>query len=265
MVAGQQEALCAIHGRSTTRIAGPAGTLQGGSPLNRIAPCLGLIAAVYGLAGDAAFAQTPPPVPASPSAGISPPRLGGYVQIRESWEKKPGLTGLLNRVRLAAEGRLPERFRYRVMVEFEASGTARTAAIPSLRDAYVRWALDRVALQAGQFKTPFSNYFLTSITAIETLDRPAVVDTLATKRDLGVMAEGSPLSGLTLSFGVFNGEGQNLPVNRDSTVLLVARAVGRPFSQLQVGASGASYGGDSTRLGLEGSVEERGMLVRGEW
>ena len=108
--------------------------------------------------------------PAAPApAVIAAPRLGGYVQERETWQSKVGLTSTLNRVRLSADGPLPDRLTYRVTVELEAGGSARTAATPSLRDAYIRWtANDRLALQAGQFKTPFSRTYLTSITLLET-------------------------------------------------------------------------------------------------
>jgi hypothetical protein len=122
-----------------------------------------------------------------------------------------------------------------------------------------------LAVQAGQFKTPFSRNFVTSLTLIETVDRPSVVDTLATKRDLGAMVEYLPRPEASLSLGVFNGEGQNLPANRDSTVLVVSRAVVRPLSQVSLGASGAAYEGDSTRWGFEASVEQHGALLRAEW
>jgi hypothetical protein len=217
-------------------------------------------------------AQAPPAAPADTSrpasganSGVTPPRLTGYVQARATLEKQIGLTATLNRVRFGFDGSLPNRFTYRVMAEFQSSGNARTAAIVSLRDAYVRWTRDRYAVQAGQFKTPFSRNFVTSLALLETADRPAVVDTLATRRDIGVMAEYLPSPEATFSAGVFNGEGQNLPANRDSSVLFVSRAVWRPLSQLSVGASGAAYESDSTRWGFEVNYEDRGAVVRAEW
>ncbi|MBI1797452.1 MAG: hypothetical protein HYR74_10420 [Candidatus Eisenbacteria bacterium] len=198
-------------------------------------------------------------------AAIAPPRLGGYLQARETWQENVGLTSTLNRVRLSVEGALPNRFAYRVAVELEAGGGARTAATASLRDAYVRWTDAWLALEAGQFKTPFSRDYVTSLTTLETIDRPVVVDSLATKRDIGVMAEASAGNVATLSAGVFNGEGQNIPANRDSTVLWVGRGVVRPVSQVTLGASGAAYGSDSTHWGFEASVEQNGLIARGEW
>jgi phosphate-selective porin len=237
--------------------------------VSALAVVLVLAAARAAGAQSAAPPDTTPHVPA-PSAApasptISPPKLTGYMQARATVEKEIGLTATLNRVRFGAEGSLPNRFAYRVMVEYEASGNARTAAGVSLRDAYIRWTRDGLAVQAGQFKTPFSRNFVTSLSLLETVDRPAVVDTLATKRDIGVMAEYLPRPEASLSLGVFNGEGQNLPANRDSTVLFVSRAVLRPMAQLSVGASGAAYESDSTRWGFEASYEEHGAIVRGEW
>lgn len=219
---------------------------------------------VFSVRSLSAQPAAPPPAAAA-SAGIAPPKLGGYVQARGTFEKKVGFTATVNRARAGFDGTLPNRFTYRVMIEFEAGGGARTAAAVSLRDAYIRWTRNWLALQAGQYKTPFSRNFVTSLSLLETADRPAVVDTLATKRDLGLMAELTPLPEAALSIGVYNGEGQNLPANRDSTTLLVARTVVRPFSQVQVGASGATYEGDSTRWGFEASFEQHGALLRAEW
>jgi len=231
------------------------------------------IVLVFAAARDAgAQSATPPPAappvtaPASAaSPGISPPKLSGYVQARATAEKRVGLSATVNRVRFGADGSLPNRFTYRIMVEYEAGGNARTAAAVSLRDAYIRWTRNALAFQAGQYKTPFSRNFVTSLALLETVDRPSVVDTLATKRDIGVMAEYLPRPEASLSLGVFNGEGQNIPANRDSTVLVVSRAVVRPFSQLSLGASGATYERDSTRWGFEASVEQSGALLRAEW
>ena len=127
------------------------------------------------------------PLPITPA--VSPPRLDGYIQVRESAQSGTGLTATLNRVRLSADDALPSHFTYRSLVEYEVAGTATTAATVSLRDAYIRWTLTPLAITAGQFKVPFSRQFITSITLIETADRAAVVDAFAPKRDIGVMAE----------------------------------------------------------------------------
>jgi phosphate-selective porin O/P len=202
--------------------------------------------------------------PGSGSAVVAPPRVSGYIQAREAWQDHLGLSASLNRARIGVDGALPSRFSYRVLVEFEAPATGRTPAAVSLRDAYIRWAYAPWALTIGQYKTPFSREYLTSITAIETADRATVVDTLAPKRDLGAMGEVAIGSYATLALGVFNGEGQNASGNRDSTVLAVGRVTLRPLAQATLGGSLARYGPDSLRYGAEVSLEHRGWLLRGE-
>ena len=185
------------------------------------------------------------------------------MQVRETWQEPTGLTASLNRVRLSADGSLPHAFSYRVLVEYESASGPRTAAAVALRDAYVRWTHAPWSISAGQFKTPFSREYLTSITAIETADRSTVVDTLATKRDVGVMGECAAPWGAA-ALGVFNGEGQNATLNRDSTLLVVSRLSARPLAELTVAGSVAAYGDDSTRYGAEASIERSGGLLRGE-
>lgn len=197
---------------------------------------------------------------------VPAPKLGGYIQARETYMDGPGLTASLNRARLSVDGTIAGGFSYRVLVEYEVPATTGTAAAGvSLRDAYIRWTRPNLTLTAGQFKVPFSREFITSITVIETADRAAVVDALAPKRDLGVMAEYNWRSTLTLSAGAFNGEGQNQPVNRDSTVMTAARLALRPIPYLTVAANIARTGSDSARYGGDAALEYRGALLRFEF
>jgi phosphate-selective porin len=91
-----------------------------------------------------------------------------------------------------------------------------------------------------------------------------VVDSLAPKRDIGVMGEYSHRQ-VSLWAGVFNGEGQNLTVNPDSTLLGVARAAVRVVSELSLGINGARYFGDSTRYGVDAAYEDARVTVKGEY
>ncbi|HTC24489.1 MAG TPA: porin [Gemmatimonadales bacterium] len=192
-------------------------------------------------------------------------RVGGYIQARETYRSDTRLTATLNRARLSADGSLPAGFTYRVLVEYEAGGTATTAASVSLRDAYVRWTRQAFSVTAGQYKTPFSPEYIMSITQVETADRAAVVDSIATKRDIGVMAQYTVGSYGTLAVGIFNGEGQNRIVNVDSSSLIVARVAARPIPFVTLGANIGAYAGDSTRYGVDASAEYRGLLARGEF
>ncbi len=222
------------------------------------------------LAAALAAADSALPVPADdgavaiPSAVPGPPRMFGYIQFRSTYQDGPGLTNSLNRARLGAEGALPQHIRYRVLVELEAVGIAGTTANVSLRDAYMKWTHGPFAVTGGQYKTPFSRSYLMSITALETADRAMVVDTLAPKRDIGLMAEYTD-PWVTLSTGVFNGEGQNIGVSRDSSSLLVSRAVVHLLPGMDLGADGAWNGERWQRYGLEADLEWRGALLRGEW
>ena len=114
----------------------------------------------------------------------------------------------------------------------------------------------------GQYKTPFTREFITSLADIETADRSTVVDSLAPKRDIGVMADYAFGSDATVYLGVFNGEGQNITANADSSLLIVGRVTGRPVPFLTLGANVADYGGDSTRYGVDISIEYMGAIVR---
>ena len=193
----------------------------------------------------------------------APPRVGGYVQVRESYVEPTRLSATLNRARFSLDGSLPARFSYRFLVELEAGATARTAGTVSLREAIARWSAAPFAVQTGQFKTPFSREYLIPVPALETPDFAAVVDTLAPKYDLGLMGEYSAPA-LTLSAGVFNGEGQNAGLNRDSTLLAVARLGVRPLPQLSLAGSLARYSPDSLRYGADATLEHDGVMVRGE-
>jgi len=164
-----------------------------------------------------------------------------------------------------AEGTLPGGFSFRVMPEYEAGGSATQAASVSLRDAYIRWTRDAFAVTVGQVKTPFSPEFITSITQIETADRATAVDSLAPKRDIGLMAEYAVGTWANLQAGVFNGEGQNRIVNVDSTNLVVGRVSVRPVPYLTVGGNAAHWSTDSTRWGADAELEWQGLSLKGEY
>jgi hypothetical protein len=120
-------------------------------------------------------------------------------------------------------------------------------------------------VQVGQFKSPFTREFIVSLTEVETADRAFVVDTLAPKRDLGLMADYALGGRATLAIGIFNGDGQNVTANPDSSLLGVARATYRPVPFLVVGANAARYFADSTRYGVDASLESPWGVVRGEY
>jgi hypothetical protein len=185
------------------------------------------------------------------------------LQAREVYQSGVGLTGSINRARLAASGSLVEAFTWRMQGEFRTGSVGTGRASVSLQDAYLRYNSGQWAIQAGQFKTPFSREFITSLADLETADRSAAVDSLAPKRDIGVMGEYN-FAWLTVMGGVFNGEGQNVNANADSTVLGVARMAVRPVTGLSMAINAARYFGDSTRYGIDVAYEPRWGALKGE-
>jgi hypothetical protein len=206
-----------------------------------------------------AVAQTP--------ASTSPPlvKLSGYLQARETYQENVGLTGTINRARLAASGNAAGNFTWRLQGEFRTGSVGTGKASVSLQDGYVRWAKNGVGVQLGQFKTPFTREFITSLAELETADRSTVVDSLAPKRDIGVMADYALGGRAIVTVGVFNGEGQNVTANRDSSALGVARVAVRPVPYLLVGTNVARYFQDSTRYGADASLESPWVILRVEY
>ena len=192
-------------------------------------------------------------------------RFSGYIQARESYRDGTGLSGSINRARLTASGGGAKDVTWRIQGEFRTGSVGTGRASVALQDAVVRYRPGSFGIQAGQFKTPFTREFITSLADLETADRSTVVDSLAPKRDLGVMADYAFGGDATVFLGVFNGEGQNVTSNADSSLLVVARVTGRPVSFLTLGANVADYGGDSTRYGVDVSVEYLGGIFRGEY
>jgi phosphate-selective porin len=192
-------------------------------------------------------------------------RFTGYIQARETYRDGIGLTASINRARLSAYGTVATNVTWRIQGEFRTGSVGTGKASVSLQDAFIRYKTGDFGVQAGQFKTPFAREFITSLAEVETADRATVVDSIAPKRDIGIMADYAIGPTAALMLGVFNGEGQNVTANPDSTVLWVGRASVRPTAYLTLGANAASYGSDSTRYGVDASLEYRGAALKGEY
>ncbi|MGH7497844.1 MAG: porin [Gemmatimonadales bacterium] len=206
--------------------------------------------------GSTARAQAPD------SPGV---KLGGYLQARGTYRDGVGLTGTLNRARLTATGNASRNVTFRIQGEFRTGSVGTGQASVSLTDGYIRYKPGAFGIQAGQFKTPFTREYLTSIADVETADRSTVVDSIAPKRDIGIMADYDVKGIATLALGVFNGEGQNVSANADSSLLWVGRVTVKPAPYLVVGANAALYQSDSTRYGFDASLEYMGASLKGEY
>jgi phosphate-selective porin len=194
----------------------------------------------------------------------SPVKLSGYLQAREVYQDDIGLTGSINRARLAASGVLADVVSWRIQGEFRTGSVGTGRASVSLQDAYIRYNPGTWALQAGQFKTPFSREFMTSLADIETADRSTAVDSVAPKRDIGVTGE-YRVEWMSLVAGIFNGEGQNVSSNPDSTLLGVGRIAVQLLTRLSVAVNAARYFGDSTRYGIDAAYEGTWATLKGEY
>ncbi len=198
--------------------------------------------------------------PAPPSV-----RWSGYIQARETYQDGVGLTTSINRARLTAGGAVRGDISWRVQGEFRTGNVGTGRATVALQDAYVRWSDGRIGVQLGQFKTPFTREFITSLAEVESADRAFAVDSLAPKRDIGIMADYAAGGRGGLTVGLFNGDGQNVTSNADSSLLGVARATWRPIPYVAVGANVAHYFGDSTRYGVDVNLESPWGVLRGEY
>lgn len=205
---------------------------------------------------------TAPAAASSPTPGV---RFTGYIQARETYREGVGLTGSINRARLTGYGIVATNVTWRIQGEFRTGSVGTGKASVSLQDAYIRYKTGDLGVQAGQFKTPFTREFLTSLADVESADRATVVDSIAPKRDIGIMADYAVGPTATVMLGVFNGEGQNVTANTDSTLLWVGRASVRPVAYLTLGANAATYQSDSTRYGVDASLEYRGATLKGEY
>lgn len=216
------------------------------------------VVAVSASALSAQGTAAPAPAPSTPA------KLGGYLQTRLAYTKNVGMTATINRARLQATGTIATGFSYKVQGEFRTGNAGRGASV-SLTDAFIRWSRNSFGVQVGQFKTPFTVEYLLSVADMEALDRSTVVDSLAPKRDIGLMAEYQIGKYALVSGGVFNGEGINVTANRDSTVLGVARLAVKPVPQVTLGVNVARWFGDSTRYAADAQYQDTRFLVRGEY
>jgi hypothetical protein len=227
----------------------------------RVSAPAACIVFLVGMTAAPAAAQVARPGLLAPSSGAAV-RVGGYAQVRGTYMDGSGMVFSINRARVSVEGYIGGGFGYRIQTEFAAPAAG--VATVSVRDALVRWSKAGFGIAAGQYKTPFSLEYITSIAAIETADRSSVVDSLATKRDIGVNVDYTAGNLGWVAVGVYNGSGQNRPSNADTALLVVGRVSVRPLSFLNL-AFNAATTRDSTRYGGDVSADYRGFGLKGEY
>ncbi len=227
----------------------------------RLAPRLVLALVFLSTPRFSALSQQAP----SESPPASGPKLSGYIQGRETYQEDVGLAGSINRARVTVAGGVATHFTWRVQGEFRTGNVGTGRASVSLQDAYIRYAQRGRGIQVGQFKTPFTREFITSLADVETADRSSVVDSLAPKRDIGIMGDYAVGRRATVAVGVFNGDGQNTTGSRDSSAMGVARATVSLTNDLSVGLNGVRYFGDSTRYGVDAAYESPIVTAKAEY
>lgn len=102
----------------------------------------------------------------------------------------------------------------------------------------------RPALVVGQFKTPFSLEYLTSVTRLLTPNRTLVVDRLAPKRELGALGQLNLSDRVIVTTAVVNGAGSNARANSDENNLATARLTTSPLRDLALSGKIGNEGGD---------------------
>src|SRR5262249_37887533 len=117
--------------------------------------------------------------PLTAATPIPLPRVGGYIQARQTMVEGVGYSAFLNRARASVDGALPARFSYRLLVEFQASAGARAPATVSLREAVARWNPAPFAVTAGEFKTPFTREYLIPVPPLEVAHLAVAADSVA--------------------------------------------------------------------------------------
>jgi phosphate-selective porin OprO/OprP len=182
-------------------------------------------------------------------------RVRGYAQADTRWflnnESPPVDTFAIRRARPIFEG-TAGNFAFRLMPDFAGSSA-------TLFDAYVEYLPSPLFnLRAGKFKPPVSLERLRSATDLTFVER-SLPTLLAPNRDLGLMAFGTPLPGLTWEIGIFNGVEDlgNSVTDTDSHKDVNARIFAHPFSETKSMLAGLGIGLAGTWGKREGDLTNR--------
>lgn len=186
------------------------------------------------------------------------PKISGFVQglYEADFNSKLDLkvnTFRARRVRMSIDGKLTDKLSYKIQGDFVNS--------PMLVDALVKYTVcDAFALQAGQFKLPFTMETAINPVNLEIFDYGEVISKLAgykdvcgvggLGRDLGVMATGKLFSVeknnkkfhlIEYAVGVFNGNGVNV-VDNNTHKDIAGRIEFHPWLK-EVTLTGSIYNG----------------------
>jgi hypothetical protein len=210
-------------------------------------------------------------------------RVSGYVSVRETI-RRDSSTFSINQARITLTAAATDFVTAKVQANLAGLGRSSGDTIPGfvVTDAFAQLALPnertvggmRPSLIVGQFKTPFSLEYLTGFSLLQTVSRSQVVDRLATRRDIGVMAHLAFRNLATIAGSIVNGEGANSVRNSNGKQLAAGRLTFFPAPSLAIAGKWAGEGADHrwgydarwivNRLVLEGErIERRGPLEGG--
>ena len=173
--------------------------------------------------------------------------VGGYIQLRyqnlQEANKPDGFD--IRRARLDLRGEFLPEWEYRLQADFAVS--------PKLIDAYfVYKPYDYLKITGGQFLIPVSLEGTTSDSSLETIDRAQISgltgrnkDALGDQngRDIGVQTSGSLFKTESNRFYIdyylayLNGQGINIPGDKNESKDIAARIIGHPYPFLDLGIS----------------------------
>jgi phosphate-selective porin O/P len=205
----------------------------------------------------------------------------GYGAVRQTLRSDTN-TFSVQRARLTAVARPVPIAAFRLQADFAATGRASGTAVPSfaLTDAYVQLSPPESsvtyrryspALLVGQFKTPFSLEYLTLFALLPTANRSQAADSLATRRDIGVMGQVQAWNRVVLAAAVVNGQGSNNPANPTGGEMVLGRLTLVPvLKSLAVAGKWLAHGGDhrwgaDARWFTDPRLLPGSILVEGEW
>jgi hypothetical protein len=218
--------------------------------------------------------------PALPSPVLDLPRLSrevrlsGYLAVRLT-RRNDSLAFLINRARLTAMVAPQPYLAIRVQGDLSASGrlsTDSTVAAFTLTDAYLQLSppdslsfagRHQAALIVGQFRTPFSAEYLSSLSLLQSANRSLVVDRASTRRDIGAFGQVRMHRYLTLAAALVNGGGPNVARNLDGREMALARLTLTPRPDLAFAVKLADEGGDHLR-GYDARWVSTRWIVEGE-
>lgn len=215
------------------------------------------------------------------------PKISGFVQglyqLDASDRQVADNTFRMRRVRMSVDGKLGSRVSYKIQGDWVSS--------PILVDAYVKVDICKgFALQAGQFKTPFTMESPINPVNLEIFDYGETVKHLSgyddvcgvgkVGRDIGVMATGKLFSVgegkydvLEYNIGVFNGNGVNIIDNNNEKDFIGRINVHPGLKAITLSASGY-YGtyfkdeiqnGKRMRYSFGGQYDDGRLMLRAEY